>query len=79
MKRCIHIAKLGVALVAFTNGTAALAVSNLPWQGRAHIPVAVETAGGVALKVRVQRLPRVPRREPFEAGPLAETATGADG
>jgi hypothetical protein len=79
MKRYIHIAKLGVALVAFANGTAALAASKLPGQALGRRPAVVEAAGSTAARVRVQRLPRVPRREPFEAGPVAETAAGADG
>ena len=79
MKRYVHIAKLGVALVAFANGTAALAAHKLLWQDCAGRPAAVETGGGSALQTRAQRLPRVPRREPFEAGPVAETAAGADG
>ncbi|HEU4379148.1 MAG TPA: hypothetical protein VFR73_11290 [Hyphomicrobiaceae bacterium] len=78
MKRYIHIAKLAVALVAFANGTAGLAASKRTWQALGGRPAVAEAADSNAARVRVQRLPRVPRREPFEAGPIAETATSAD-
>jgi hypothetical protein len=78
MTRYVHIAKLSIALVAFANGTAALAGSKLPPQGCAGRSTAVEAAAGSRLQVRVQRLPRVPRREPFEPGMSDTAATGAD-
>jgi hypothetical protein len=77
MKRYIHIAKLAVALTAFANGTAALAASKLAGEASGGRPMVMATA--VSNAARVQRLPRVPRREPFEAGPVAEMAAGADG
>jgi hypothetical protein len=76
MKRYIHIAKLGIALVAFANGTAALAASKLSWQASGGRPGVVQTVGDNAARVRVQRLPRVPRREPFEAEPSTAAAEG---
>jgi hypothetical protein len=79
MKRYIHIAKLAVALTAFANGTAALAASKLAGEASGGRPMVMATAVSNAARVRVQRLPRVPRREPFEAGPVAEMAAGADG
>lgn len=78
MKRRVHMARLGIALISFTNGTAALAAVKAPLHGFAMAQVAIEAAGPFVPQVRVQRLPRVPRREPFEAGPAAETATGGD-
>jgi hypothetical protein len=79
MTRYVHIAKLSIALVAFANGTAALAASRLAAPANAGGPAVMEAGGGSLLKARVQRLPRVPRREPFEAAPTAEAASGVDG
>ena len=59
MKQRVHMARLGIALISFTNAT---------------VQAVIETTGS---KIRAQRLPRVPRREPFESGP-SEAAAGCD-
>ena len=75
----VQMARLGIALIAFVNGTTTLAAPRTFQHGCAGHRPTIETFSRQALQVRVQRLPRVPRREPFEPGACAETRTGADG
>jgi hypothetical protein len=79
MKRHVHITKLSFAVIVFANATAALAAHRMVEHSCAGRLAAIVAAHPGRLQVRVQRLPRVPRREPFEGGPVAETASGADG
>ena len=74
MKQRVHMARLGIALISFTNATAALAMPKVSFQGCVGVQAVIETTGS---KIRAQRLPRVPRREPFESGP-SEAAAGCD-
>jgi hypothetical protein len=75
----MRLARLGIALVAFANCTAALAATGVVVHGCASAVATIEAVRPGRVQVRVQRLPCVPRREPLEAGPAAETASGADG
>jgi hypothetical protein len=75
----MRLARLSVALVVFANATAALAAPRVVVHGCASALAVIEAARPGRVQVRVQRLPRVPRREPFEAAPVAEMASGADG
>jgi hypothetical protein len=77
-RRSIWIARLGIALVSVTNATAALAAPSAPACGRAGMLAAIEAAGPHRGQVRVQRPPRVPRREPLVAGTSAPPAAGPD-
>jgi len=67
----MRIARLGIALISFANATAALAAPRVVVHGCASAMAAIEAAHTGQLQVRVQRLPRVPRREPFDPGPSA--------
>ena len=78
LKRSVRMARLGIALVSFANATAALAVPKAFAYGCAGALPAIEAAASRALQVRVQRPPRVPRREAFVPGPSAAAAAGAD-
>ena len=60
------MARLGIALISFANGTAALSVPKVLAATGSGAPVAIALAGGRIMDVKVQRLPRVPRRERFE-------------
>ena len=73
MERSVHMMRLAIALVSVINATAALAAPRMPNCGRGQVPVASATPH-IGM-VKVQRPPRVPRREPFEPGPAA----GMDG
>ena len=78
MGQRVHMARLGIALIAFVNGTTALAAPRTFLHGCAGHRPTIETLSRQALQVRVQRLPRVPRREPFEPGTCTAVAAGAD-
>jgi hypothetical protein len=67
--------RLVIALVSVINATAALAAPRMAGCSRGPVPVA-SAAPHIGM-VKVQRPPRVPRREPFEPGPAA--AAGMDG
>jgi len=71
MQRRIHMARLGIALVAFANGTAALTLASIHAHAMPSGSPEVEMVVPAGLKSKVQRLPRVPRREPFEPGASA--------
>lgn len=72
------MARLGIALISFANATAALGMPRTLATFREGALPAIETAGTAGSHVRVQRLPRVPRREPFVAGPSHAAAQGVD-
>jgi hypothetical protein len=66
-KRKVQIARLGIALISFANATVALAVPKAVVRTCAAAPLAIEACNpGTAVKV--QRPPRVPRREQFVHG-----------
>jgi hypothetical protein len=74
IKHSMRLARLALALVVFANATAALAAPRVVVHGCASAQAVIEATRPGRLQVRVQRLPRVPRREPFEAGPSTAAA-----
>lgn len=76
MRRSVHMARLGIALVSFVNATAALAAPGIPAPMPAGAVLASAATVQQRLAAKVQRPPRVPRREPFVADP--STALAAD-
>jgi len=75
MQRSVHMARLGIALISFANATAALTLPRVP---AATCAGAIEAASYRRMDVKVQRPPRVPRREPFVADPAEAPAAGGD-
>ncbi|MBX9592492.1 MAG: hypothetical protein K2X43_24660 [Hyphomonadaceae bacterium] len=78
MKRSVHIARLAIALIAFANATAALTVPRALAHTATGTPPAIETTGCRQVGLKVQRPPRVPRRERLEADQMAAPAAGSD-
>jgi hypothetical protein len=78
MQRRVHMARVGIALIAFANATAALTVPKAFAHAATGGPVTVQAMPDGGSQVRVQRLPRVPRRERFEGDAMAVSAAWAD-
>ena len=78
MQQRVHMARLGIALIAFANATAALTVPKAFAHAATGAPVALQAIAHGGSQVRVQRLPRVPRRERFEGDAMAVPAAWAD-
>jgi hypothetical protein len=72
----VHMVRLGIALLSFVNATAAVAVPRVLAHGGDRVLPSIEVAGPRGLQVRVQRPPRVPRREPFVTAP-SDVAAGS--
>jgi len=79
MKRSVHMARLGIALISFANATAALGVPKALAATCGGAPPAITALDLRGSDVRVQRPPRVPRRERFEGDVAAAQSAGADG
>ncbi len=77
MKRSVHMARLGIALISFANATAALTAPKALAFIAASAPLTIHASLPGTSEVRVQRPPRVPRRERFESA-MAEVAAGTD-
>ena len=78
MQRRVHMARLAIALIAFANATAALTVPKALALAATRGPVTVQAIPEGGPQVRVQRLPRVPRRERFDGDVMAVSAAWAD-
>jgi hypothetical protein len=78
MQRRVHMARLGIALIAFANATAALTVPKAFAATSSGAPAAIELASRRGMDVKVQRLPRVPRRERFEGDRPEALVAGPD-
>ena len=63
MRRIVHKARLVVALISVINATVALAAPNAFARGCASALPAIQATSPCGAQVRVQRPPRVPRRE----------------
>jgi hypothetical protein len=72
------MARLAIALIAFANATAALTVPRALAHAATRAPVTVQAIPDAGSQVRVQRLPRVPRRERFDGDVMAVPAASAD-
>ena len=59
------MARLVIALISVANVTGALAAPKASARGCSGALPTIEAAGPPVLQVRVQRPPRMPRREPF--------------
>ena len=78
VERSARMARLVIALISVANVTGALAAPKASARGCSGALPTIEAAGPRALQVKVQRPPRIPRREPFVPSPSAAAASGSD-
>ena len=69
MRVIVHMTRLGIGLISVINATAALAAPNAFASGCAAALPAIQATRPCRAQMRVQRPPRVPRREQCVLGP----------